>query len=148
MVDLSHAGAQQFWFNYKDPMIYRIITFMESVEHWTVDDNPALEAVINKLGQSLDYMGDIDLQNEADFIQLAAYLKSSRFLRLLQAMDTAHPGAASKLLLYAEESTQSTDDDAGLFLRRNVVFERLRLLARLFSKQRLALITSALEDEA
>ena len=70
-----------------------------------------------------------------------------RTLRLLQAMYTSHPGAASKLLINAEETSESSDDPAGLFLRRNIVFERLRLLSRVFSEERFALITQALEGE-
>jgi intracellular multiplication protein IcmW len=49
--------------------------------------------------------------------------------------------------MHAEEISQSPDDEAGLFLRRNIVFERLRLLARVFSQPRLALILKALEGE-
>ena len=37
MPDLSHDGVHQFWKDYPDPMIYRVVSFMEGVEHWTVD---------------------------------------------------------------------------------------------------------------
>ncbi len=36
---------------------------------------------------------------------------------------------------------------ANLFLRRNIVFERLRLLARIFSKERIELMLQLLEQE-
>lgn len=147
MVDLSHEGSLKFWFEYKDSIIYRVITYMESVENWTIDDNPELESAIDSLGKIMDNVGNVDLQKEDEFIQIAAYIKASRALRLLQAMDTAHPGAASKLLTHAEKKSTSPDDAPGLFLRRNVIFERLRLLARVFSPERLALVQQALEDE-
>ena len=147
MVDLTHKGSLDFWFNYKDSIIYRVIVYMESVEYWTIDNNPELESAIKILGETMDNIGNIDLQKEEEFIQLATYMKASRALRLLQAMDTAHPGAASKLLSRAEKQSQSPDDTAGLFLRRNVIFERLRLLTRVFSSERLALLQQALEDE-
>ncbi len=145
MPDLSNKGSHQFWFEYKDPMIYRVITFMEGVEDWTLDGDPALEEAMKKLGEILEDIGNIDLQKEDEFIKLAAYIKAGRALRLLQCMDTAHPGAASKLLMHAEEVSESTDDIPGLFLRRNIVFERLRLLARVFSAERFALVLKALE---
>ncbi len=147
MVDLSHEGSLKFWFEYKDSVIYRIITYMESVEHWTIDDNPELESALASLGEIMDNIGNVDLQKEDELIQVAAYIKASRALRLLQAMDTAHPGAASKLLTHAEKQSTSPEDAPGLFLRRNVVFERLRLLARVFSPERMALMQQALEDE-
>lgn len=147
MVDLSHEGSLKFWFEYKDPVIYRIITYMESVEHWTIDENAELESALTSLGEIMDNIGNVDLQKEDELIQVAAYIKASRALRLLQAMDTAHPGAASKLLTHAEKQSTSPDDAPGLFLRRNVVFERLRLLARVFSAERMALMQQALEDE-
>lgn len=147
MPDLSNKAVHQFWYEYKDPMIYRVISFMEGVEDWTLDGDPLLEEAFTKLGETLEDIGNIDLQHEDQFIQVAAYIKAGRTLRLLQCLDTAHPGAASKLLMHAEEVSQSSDDVPGLFLRRNIVFERLRLLARVFSADRFKLVQKALEDE-
>lgn len=150
MVDLTHEGTSKFWSEYQDPMIYRVISFMEGVESWTLDGNPELEEAINQLGKELDDISKIDMSelgNEILFIRLAANIKSGRVLRLLQAIDTIHPGAASRLLIHAEESSESSDDPAGIFLRRNVVFERLRLLARVFSEQRFNLVLRAIEGE-
>lgn len=147
MPDLSNKASHRYWFEYPDPMIYKVVAFMEGVEDWTLDGEKAFEEVMKKLGIALDDIGNINLKKEDDFIQLAAYIKSARALRLLQCLDTANPGAASKLLSYAEDKTKSKDDIAGLFLRRNIIFERLRLLGRVFSKERLSLVLKALEDE-
>ncbi len=146
MPDLSVEATHRFWFEYQDPIIYRVITFMEGVEDWTLDGNAALEEAIKKLGTTLEDIGGIDLKREDDFIKLAAYIKAGRNLRLLQCLDTAHPGAASKLLMYAEKNSTSGDDIPGLFLRRNIVFERLRLLTRVFSPERLNLVMKLLEE--
>lgn len=146
MPDLSEQGAHKFWHAYKDPMIYRVISFMESVENWTLDGDPDLETALEELGNTLEDVGNIDLQQEDGFIKICAYIKAGRALRLMQAMDTAHPGAASKLLMHAENNTQSNEDVSGLFLRRNIVFERLRLLGRVFAPERLNLVLKALEE--
>lgn len=146
MPDLSNKAVHKFWFDYPDPMIYRVITFMESAEDWTLDGNPQLEEALKSLGQALDDIGHVDLQEENKFIQIAAYLRAGRTLRLLQCIDTAHPGAASKLLMFAENNTTSTDDVTGLFMRRNIVFERLRLLGRVFSQERFTNVLKALEE--
>lgn len=150
MPDLSHKAAAQYWHEYVDPMIYRVVTFMESVEDWTMDGDPQLEDAINQLGKELDDIEAIDMNmfgQEDKFIRLVGNIKSGRGLRLLQAIDTVHPGSASKILIHAEETSTASHDPAGFFLKRNIVFERLRLLARVFSEYRLKLISRALEGE-
>lgn len=150
MPDLSLPAVREFWAAYEDPMIYRVVTFMEGVENWTLDGDPEFEAALKKLGDELDDLQNVDLTtlgHEETFIRIAGNVKSSRSLRLLQAIDTVHPGSASRILIHAEETSQSPDDPAGLFLRRNIVFERLRLLGRVFSEERLNLVLRALEGE-
>jgi intracellular multiplication protein IcmW len=150
MPDLSHEACLQYWYEYPDPSIYRVIVFMESVESWTLDGDPELENMIHQLGRELDDIGGVDLERLAEaenFIRLIAYIKTGRGLRILQAIDTVHPGSASKVLIHAEESSLGAGDPASFFLRRNVVFERLRLLSRTFSEQRRTMISRALEGD-
>lgn len=150
MPDLSHEAAARYWNDYVDPMIYRVVTFMESVEDWTRDGDPSLENALTQLGKELDDIASIDmgmLGQEANFIRIVGNIKTGRGLRLLQAIDVAHPGSASKILIHAEETTMGGYDAAGFFLKRNIVFERLRLLARVFSENRLKLVARALEGE-
>lgn len=150
MPDLSHNSSLNYWKDYQDPIIHRVLIFLEGVESWTLDGEPSLEEAMQKLGQELDDLEKVDLNeagHEDTFVRICANLKSSRGLRLLQAIDMQQPGSASRVLIHAEESTQEPDDPAGIFLRRNIVFERLRLLSRVFSKQRMNLILRALEGE-
>ena len=147
MSDLSHDGVHQFWKDYADPMIYRVVSFMEGVEHWTVDENPEFETAMQELANSLDTIGNYELGSQQDFITLCTYLKMARMLRLLQAIYTAHPGGASKILMYAEENSTSSEDVPGIFLRRNIVFERLRLLGRVFANERIDIVMKALGSE-
>ena len=146
MPDLSHAAVHQFWREYDDPYLYRVIAFMEGVEDWTSDGEPAIEEALQQLGTALDDLGNIELQQEDDMIQLVASLKTGRGLRLLMALDMAYPGAAAKVLMHAEKETKNEKDTAGVFLKRNVIFERLRLMGRIFSAERRELIQKALED--
>jgi len=147
MPKLDLTSSHEFWKNYDDPMIYRVIAFMESVEDFTLDGTPALEKSIEKLGDLLEGLSSFELGKEDQFITLCSHLKSSRILRLLQAIDTIDPGSASKLLMYAEENNTPENIMAGLFLRRNIIFERLRLLARVFSEERFELLRRVLEEE-
>lgn len=147
MPSLDLQSSHEFWKNYEDPMIYRVIAFMESVEGWTLDGDPELEQAITDIGNNLDQITKFELGKEEQFITLCAHIKTSRILRLLQAIDTIDPGSASKVLMFAEENNTPDNMLAGLFLRRNIVFERLRLLARVFAPQRFEIILKALEQE-
>ena len=147
MPKLDLTSAHEFWKNYDDPMIYRVISFMETAEDFTMDGNPALEKSIAQLGEALDELSSFELSKEDQFITLSSHIKTSRILRLLQSIDTIDPGSASKLLMYAEENNTPEHVMAGLFLRRNIVFERLRLLARVFSTERFTLVLKVLEQE-
>ena len=147
MPKLDITSSHEFWKNYDDPMIYRVIAFMETVELFTLDGDTALEEEMKKLGEALDALTQFELGKESQFITLCAHIKTSRILRLLQAIDTIDPGSASKLLMHAEENNNPENPMAGLFLRRNIVFERLRLLARVFSLERFQLMLKVLEQE-
>ena len=145
MPKLDLQASHEYWKGYDDPMIYRVVSFMETAEDWTLDGDPALEQAIDKLGEALDKLTRFELGKEDQFIMLSAHVKTSRILRLLQAIDTIDPGSASKLLMYAEENNTPENQMANLFLRRNIVFERLRLLARVFSPERFELVLKTLE---
>lgn len=150
MTDLSLDASRTFWSQYPDPMIYRVIAFMEGVENWTLDGNPEVEQAIEMLAKELDDLAKIDvmdLGHEDGLIKFCGHLKSSRVLRILQVFDVAHPGSASRILVHAEETSQTSDDAPGLFLRRNIIFERLRLLSRVFSPERANFVSKALEGE-
>lgn len=144
ILDLS--ASHQFWKNFDDPMIYRVIAFMETVELWTLDGDPALEEELTKLGDELEALSNFELGKEEEIVTVCAHLRSSRILRLLQAIDTVDPGSASKVLMYAEENNSPDNVMANLFLRRNIIFERLRLLARIFSKERCEMMVKILEQ--
>lgn len=142
---LDLKASHEFWKAYNDPIIYRVIAFMETAEGWTLDGEKELEASLTELGNALENLKNFELSKEEKFVALCAHIKTSRILRLLQGIDSIDPGSASKLLMYAEENNHSDNPMAGLFLRRNIVFERLRLLSRVFSKERFDLVLGILE---
>jgi intracellular multiplication protein IcmW len=147
MPKLDLQAAHEYWKNYEDPMIYRVIAFMETAEGWTLDGDPDLEKALDTLGDNLELLTRFELSKEDEFVNLCCHIKTARILRLLQAIDTIDPGSASKLLMYAEEHNAPDNLYAGLFLRRNIIFERLRLLGRVFAPERFDLVLKALEQE-
>ena len=146
MPDISLKACQKFWSDYQDPQVYKVTTFMESIEDWTVDTevDDALENALDVLGKSLDAVGKVEINNPQDLIESISHLKISRLLRILQAIDISNPGSASKVLAKAEEIAK-TSTSAATFLHRNVIFERLRLLSRIFSTERIQAIQEAIE---
>jgi intracellular multiplication protein IcmW len=153
MPDFSHQAVHPFWHQYPDPTIYRVITFMEGVEDWTADGHPQLEDALKRLGLVLDNIGKIELKQDDYFIDLVAHIKTGRGLRLLMSLDNAHPGSAAKVISKAEKNKnalpeEKNDDVSVIFIRRNIVFERLRLLSRVFSQDRFRLILKSLEESS
>jgi len=103
MPDLSIKGSHKFWYEYGDPILYRVISFMESVENWTYDNTIEIEKTLKKLGKALDDIENFELKQEDDYINIGANLHMARLLRILQVSDSIDPGSASKILMYSEE---------------------------------------------
>src|SRR3990167_11325731 len=97
MPTLDLRSSHEFWKNYDDQSIYRVIAFMETAEDWTFDGESTLEAAIEKLGVALDNVSKFELGKEEQFVTFCTHIKTSRILRLLQIIDTIDPGSASKL---------------------------------------------------
>lgn len=152
MPDLHLDAVHAFWDSYDRRTLYRVIVAIERVEHWAMDDIPEVEAALIRLGEVMDEGHEFELSQEAKLIRVLACTRASRALRLLQALDIAKPGTASQLLMFAEEASsegegKTPDKFAKLFLRRNLVFERLQLLSRVFAPQRVSLVLKALESQ-
>ena len=146
MADITLSGAHEFWSAFHDATVYRVIVLLESAEQAYHDGDPSYEAAMQQLGDALSNMrpGD-DLKDRALMLNVLAYTKTSRYLRILQALDEVTPGAASRVIGAAEKSKL---DDAGaqLFLRRNITFERFRLMPRVLSSERLEMVVAALGE--
>jgi len=149
MPDMSLEAVHTFWHDYDKRTLYRIVTSMEGIESWAADDDPQVEEMLLRLGLTLDDISDFEITDEATLIKVLANTRSSRALRLMQFLDVLKPGTASKLLIYAEEQTKDAahkNKYADLFLKRNLAFERLQLLGRVFAPERINLVLKALES--
>jgi len=147
MIDLRLEATHQFWRDFDKRVLYRIVTSMEAVDYWTVDGDEGVEAALDVLTESLEHLNsDTEMGQEDNLITMVANLKSSRCFRVLQSMDAAKQGLAAKLISYAEEKSKKPDGrEAKLFLGRNMAFERMQLLARIFAPERISLVVKALE---
>lgn len=148
MPDLSYEGVHEFWHDYDWRTLYRIVTSLEGIENWAADKDPRVNEALIKLGDALENAHDFEVDDEAQLVKILANIRSGRALRLMQFLDIMKPGTASKLLIYSEENTkegEKMDVNADLFLKRNLAFERLQLLGRVFAPERINLIFKALE---
>lgn len=149
MPDLSLEAVHAFWHDYDKRTLYRIVTSMEGIEDWAADTDPKVDELLMQLGHQLDEITDFEITDEAVLIKVLANMHSGRALRLMQFLDVLKPGTASKLLIYAEEQTKDAANKnryADLFLKRNLAFERLQLLGRVFAPERINLVLKALES--
>ena len=146
MPDLSLASCHKFWQDYPDPHVYKAIVLLESAEDWTLDGEESVEQALDELSHAFDKNASFTLQDKDRVIALCSCLGMSRKLRIMQVIDQGDPGAASKLLSHAE-ANQTASSSTRLFLRRNIIFERIRLVSRILSSNRLDVIKKALSHE-
>lgn len=148
MPDLSRQAVNLFWCEYDRRVLYRIVTSMERVENWTKDEFPNINDALMLLGQLMDENTEQEVEELDALVNLLANSRSARTLRIMQYLDSVKPGTASKILMHAEKLRDEQDDpEAKLFLNRNMVFERLQLIARVFAPERVNLVIRALEKE-
>lgn len=149
MVELSLKASHQYWMGFTgDPNVYQAIAALDSVEKWVFDNEPRVQELLKEFGDKLDTIDNkFDLKKKNLFLEVGCYLHTSTVLMAMQTMNLASPGSASNILSFAEkERLDGSNKVAELFIRRNVAFERLRIIAKVFSPERLKLITSALKD--
>jgi intracellular multiplication protein IcmW len=145
MLDLSEEAVDKFWQDRNDPFLVKIIKTIEDIEDWTMDGDPDIEAMMQQLAEALSNPEGFQIIDEANYVEVLSVIKLSRALRIMQHIDSISPGSASKLLIYSEVASQGTNDIPGLFLNRNLVFERLQLLSRIFAPERFHIATRAVE---
>lgn len=144
MLDLSANSVKKFWRERGDVTIIQIIEQMELADTWTLDGQPEFEEKLQDFTHWINDQKEFELTNEKDLISLMVSLKTGRALRLLQYIDQKQAGAASKLLIYAEVAAE-TDPSCKCFLQRNLIFERMQLLSRIFSPNRFELLMKGIE---
>ena len=144
MVDISLKASHEYWRQFPDNSVYQVIVLLEKVEKSFYDGQESYEDAMDKLGDAIDLMNTQPLKDNSLVLEVLAYTKTSRYLRILQGMDSISPGSASKVIQAAEKS--KLDQKAHqLFLRRNIYFERYRLLKRVLSKQRLDMMADIMD---
>ena len=144
MADISLKASHEYWSEFVDPSVYNVICKLESKEGLYFDGQEEYEKAMASLGDAIDLMSTESIKDLNGLLDVIAYTKTSRYLMILQSMDGVSPGSASKVIQAAERA-DANNRAAQFFLKRNVFFERYRLLIRLLSKERIALMQACLE---
>lgn len=150
MPSLKFEDIHEFWDEYDRKSLYRIVVSMQRCEYWTLDSRPKVNKLIEILGELIDKNKRIKFSEES-LIRILINTCTPRAMRILYALEMNNPGTAGKIISYAEENAKegsflkSTDYYCQAFIKRNMVFERMQLLARIFHPQRLLLVNHALE---
>tara|TARA_Y200000002_G_C22364025_1_gene530277 strand:+ start:149 stop:589 length:441 start_codon:yes stop_codon:yes gene_type:complete len=145
MVDLSIEASRSYWQRFNDSSVYKVIVLLESVEMGLIEGDQEFEQAIAKLGDTLDTLPENIKDHPQAFVDVISYLKTSRYLRLLQATDEVKPGTASSIIAHAERNMKE-NSTCGLFINRNIIFERFRLLSRVLAPERVKILAEALEE--
>ncbi len=146
-ISLKQSILEKYW-SQKDPLLAQILNQMERVETWTVNDQHVNEA-LHKLIPKLSNAGKKELLEQGDnFINLMAYLSSSKAIRLLAWFEERFPqsGGLSADLLYRAKEIKR-DDKSQILVERLQVLKSMHVLSQVFSKSRIQLINALLKQQ-
>lgn len=138
--------AVDFYWKGKDPRMLKILTMMEAVEPWVVDDVESVSKELVDFGKKISQAKTTQLsKNAEDIIVVMTYIFSSRSMRLLNWIDESFPGLSFH---YVMEARSKEDWEAGrLLLDRLKTIKTLSLLALIFSPMRTRLISGLLDED-
>ena len=143
----SLAECHEYWFQYNDPNLYKALVTLESVEKWTVEDDVSVQQSLERLDKAIQSLSE-KFRSARCVCRSNNPSKSSQIMRILQALNLSHPiqGAATKVIAYAESDTSIAENHT--FVERNIAFERLRLMARIFSQQRIQKVLEIIDKNS
>ena len=119
MSNFSLKASHEYWLGFKDQSVYRIILAMESIESsWVLQNTEQLDNSLEELQNCILNMEGLDADFSENIIKIISCLNTSQMLRILQALDEVSPGAAAKVLEYAERASKD-NASAKVFLSRN-----------------------------
>jgi hypothetical protein len=142
--DLSTEATREF-FRARDPALEKAVMGMESVESWTLDRVQSVQETLQKFADSVEHLEldslPTDLHNK--LIILLGYISSGKAIKLLMWIESSSPNFVAKTI--AEAQMLSVIDKlnvnaAKLFVERFEVLERLHMLSRIFSGERLEVL--------
>lgn len=147
-------GAHKYWTRI-DPAITQVFSIMDEQDTWSLEDHDRvremLDKVIRKM-QASPTVASYCLEKPKQALEVMAWMKSSSAMMLLHYSNEDRKEVTSRFLSACQAILASNPDDDDLFraatlaVDRFLVFERLALLKRLFSKERTDRLEAAIQD--
>jgi hypothetical protein len=146
--DLSTDATRDF-FRDQDPVLEQTIIGMESVESWTRDSYEPVQAALQRLAERLEAidMHELPQDHHNKLIILLGYISSGKAIRLLMWIEEFAPNFVARTMAEAQMLAaldHVNEHAARLFIERIEVLERHHMLHRVFSPDRLRIITKVL----
>lgn len=141
-----NKNSVDFYWKTQDPRMLKIITMMEAVEPWVVDDAESVARELISFGKKLSDTNTGQLSRHSDEITLImTYIFSGKSMRLLNWLDENFPGLSFH---YVMEARHREEWEAGkLLLDRLKTIKTLSLLGMIFQPMRTRLISGLLEED-
>ncbi len=141
-----NKSAVDFYWKTQDPRMLKILTMMENVEPWIVDDVDSIAKELVNFGKKISKAKTGQLSQHSDELTVVmTYIFSGKAMRMLNWLDDNYPGLSFH---YVMEARQKEDWEAGkLLLDRLKTIKTLSLLGMIFTPMRTRLISGLLEED-
>lgn len=141
-----NKNAVDFYWKAQDPRMLKILSMMESVEPWVVDDVESVARELVDFGKKISQAKTTQLSKTSEEITIVmTYIFSSKSMRLLNWLDENFPGLSFH---YVMEARHREDWEPGkLLLDRLKTIKTLSLLGLIFSPMRTRLISGLLDED-
>lgn len=144
-LELNKKNVDMFW-KTQDNRLYKMISVMEGVEPWVVDDVESVARQVVLLGAKMVNVKITKLSElNKEMTTIMAYICSGRALRILNWIDNKYAGVS---FYYVVEARESAEWDSGrLLLDRLATIKSLDLLLKVFTPMRARLISGIIGSE-
>lgn len=141
-----NKSAVDFYWKTQDQRMFKILTMMENVESWIVDDVESIAKELVNFGKRISQAKTGQLSQHSDELTIImTYIFSGKALRILNWLDDNYPGLSFH---YVMEARQREDWEEGkLLLDRLKTIKTLSLLGMIFTPMRTRLIAGLLEED-
>jgi hypothetical protein len=145
MLNLKKSIVSDFW-KRTDARLARVLSVMENIEHWVVDDVEVVARKLADAGRKMDQVSKETLARVTDEVLFVmAYISCGKALRLLHWMDDTHPGLSVHYVMEAKKTSDWAP--SRLMVDRLQTVKGLSLMGRIFAPARMRLVERLLKEE-
>lgn len=146
MLNLNQSVVEQYW-QKTAPRIAKVISVMEGVEFWLVDNEKSVNKALKDLVKKMDSSSRESLSNHAEeLLFIMAYMSSGRALRMMNWFDEKFTKGSLSIDIIQEASNLKDSEHARLMLDRLQTMESLKMINKIFAPNRTRIILELLKE--